>query len=200
MIKKNIVLVLVLFAGLCQAQKVKYKMIYMQSPAIGRYMLHILPWGYDTTITPEQIAKCVDTLPGHFLSAKMYNLVYKDDTTKLAAKIEEAVYVFHKKITLVIYWKNGNKMHYILLNKHHEKYWEFSYHDNDAPAECGKYKKGHKKGRWVYFNTQGLKIRVEKYAKDGTLKKTKNFDPPKKTGRTIFNPRHLGGTPYIIAQ
>jgi len=172
----------------------------MQSPAIGRYMLHILPWGYDSTMTAESLAKCADTLPGHFLDAKMYNLLYKNDTTKLAVKIDEAVYLFHKKITVYVYWKNGNKKSYTLLNKHCEKYWEFDFHENDAPAACGRYKKGHKKGRWVYFNTQGLKVKVERYAHDGTLKKTKNFDPPKKTLRTTFNVRHLSGTPYIIAQ
>jgi len=198
MFKKKVSLLLIFFAGYSHAQTVKYKMIYMQSPSVGRYMLHILPWGYDSTVTPEQIATCIDTLPGHLFSAKLYNLVYKNDTTKLAVKAEEGVYLFHKKYTVTAYWKNGNKLSMVELNKHHQKYWQFNYYMNDAPASCGKYRKGHKKGRWVYFNTQGLKVKVEKYAKDGTLKKTKNIDPPKKTFRTIFNPRHPAGAPYMI--
>jgi hypothetical protein len=171
MLKKFIALICILIAGWCSAQHIRNKMIYMQSPAIGRYMLHILPWTYDSTITLEQMAACVDTLAGHPFAAKMYNMLYKDDSTKLAAKIEEGYYPFHIKYTVNIYWKNGNKHHLVLLNRHHEKYWEFDYNVNDAPAACGRYKHGHKKGRWVYFNTQGLKVKVEKYAGDGTLKK-----------------------------
>lgn len=198
MIRRNIVFLIILFPFLCGAQAIRHKMITMKSPGIGRYMLHILPWGYDTMVTPEQIAKCVDTLQGHMFNSKMYNLLYKDDSTKLAVKAEEGSYFFHRKFTITIYLKNGNKQAVVLLNRHCEKYHEFSYYANDAPASCGHYKHGHKTRRWVYFNTQGKKVKVEKYAKDGTLKKTKTFDPAKKTLRTIFNTRHPEGTPYVI--
>lgn len=181
-------------------QNIQYRMIHMLSPAVGQYMLHILPWRYDTSMTAEQIAKCIDTLPGHLFSAKMYNMLYKDDSTRLAVLADEGVYLlFHKRYSIYIYWKNGNKKSFTFVNKHFYKYRELTYYENDAPRTFGRYKKGVKCGRWVYFNTQGLKVKVEKYAHDGTLKKTKTFDPPKKTLRTTFNPRHLGGTPYKIS-
>jgi hypothetical protein len=199
MFRKNVSLFLILFPGLCIGQHIKYKMIHMQSPAVGKYMLHILPWGYDSNTTDEQMARCVDTLPGHPLAAKMYNILYKDDTTRLAVKIEEGLYLFSKKrYTIEVYWKNGNKKYISLVTKRFKKYHQFVYHENDAPAACGCFKNGHKVGRWVYFNTQGLKVKVEHYAKDGTVKSSKTIDPPKKTLRTIFNTRHLAGTPYII--
>jgi len=198
MLRKNVALLFLFFSGLCAGQNVKYKMIYMQSPAVGRYMLHILPWGYDSAVTAEQIARCIDTMQGHLFNAKMYNLLYKDDSAKLAVKAEEGTYFFHTKYTITLYWKNGDKKSIILLNKHCVKYHEFSYYENDAPRACGKYKKGHKVHRWVYFNTQGLKVKVERYAQDGSVKKTRTFNPPKKCWKTTFNPRHPGGTPYII--
>lgn len=198
MLRKNVALFFIFFSGLCLGQNIKYKMLRMKSPAVGQYMLHILPWGYDSTVTPEQIARCVDTLPGHMFNAKMFNMLYKDDSTRLGVKAEEGTYFFHTKITVYLYWKNGNKKSVTKLNKHGVMYRQFNYYENDAPASCGKYKKGHKAGKWKYFNTQGLKVKTEKYAKDGTVKKTKTYDPPKNCWKTKFNPRHLGGTPYII--
>lgn len=198
MFRRNIVCLFVLVSTLSVGQNIRYKMIHMQSPAVGRYMMHILPMGYDSTMTAEQIARCVDSLPGHLFNAKMYNILYKDDSTKQAVKVNEGSYFFHKRITEVLFWKNGNKKTVTYVNRHYQKYWEFSYYDNDAPRQCGHYKNGNKKGRWVYFNTQGRKVKVEKHAKDGTLKKTKTFDPPKKCWKTIFNPKYPGGAPYII--
>lgn len=199
MVKKNIVCGLFfLFAALCNGQNIKVKVLQMQSPAVGRYKLHILPFGYDSTVTEARIAACVDTLPGHLFGAKMYNMVYANDSTRLAVRIDAGNYFFHKKFTITMYWRNGNKKEIALLNRHYIKYKEFSYYQNDAPAAHGKYKHGHKKHRWVYFNSRGLKVKVEKYAGDGTVKKTKTFDPPKKTLRTIFNPAHPSGSPYTI--
>lgn len=198
MLRKNIVCLFVLIAGICNAQQIKEKMMYLQSPSVGRLPLHILPWGYDSTVTEEQIAACLDTLPGHLLAAKMYNLLYKDDSTRLAVKANEGIYFFHKRFTIRLYWKNGNRKILAYAGRHHNKYRQYNYHENDAPESCGKYKKGHKVGKWKYFNSDCKKIKVEKYAKDGTIKKTKTFDPPKKTLKAIFNPRHPKGTPYII--
>lgn len=198
MFRKNIVCLFLFLSTICSGQNVKHKMIHMQSPAVGRYILYILPLGYDSTVTDEQIAKCVDTMPGHLFNAKMYNLLYKDDSTRLGAKINEGTYFFRKRFTVITYWKNGNKKNVAMLNKHCAKYHDFSYYDNDAPKECGSYRKGHKTGKWKYFNIQGRKVKVEKYAKDGTVKKTKTFDPPKKCWKTIFNPKRPNGTPYII--
>src|SRR5581483_6942108 len=171
MLRKNIVWLFVLVAGICNAQQIKEKMLHMQSPAVGRYMLHILPWGYDSTVTEEQIAACLDTLPGHLFAAKMYNLLYKDDSTRMAVRANEGIYFFHKRYTINVYWKSGNRKIYALVGRHHKKYWQFNYHENDVPESCGKYRNGHKKGKWNYFNTDGKKIKVEKYAKDGTVKK-----------------------------
>jgi len=197
--KKNIVCTLLfLFAGVCYGQNIKVKVLQMQSPSIGRYQLHILPMAYDSTVTEAQIAACIDSLPGHLFGAKMYNMLYAGDSTRLAVRIEAGNYFFHKKFTVTIYWKNGNKKEVAILNRHYLKYKEIDYYQNDAPAAHGKYGHGHKKRRWVYFNTRGLKVKVEKYARDGTVKKSKTIDPPKKTLRTIFNPPHSSGTPYVI--
>lgn len=191
-----LIFLLLPIAGLCQ--NIRYCMIHMKSPAVGQYMLHILPWKYDTTVTDENLARCTDTLPGHLFSAKMYNMLYSDDSTKLAIRIDEGVYPFHKRYTIYKYWKNGNKQSISYVNSRFAKYLEHSFYENDAPQAFGRFRKGHKKGRWVYFNTQGKKVKVERYSSDGTLKKTKSFEPAKKTCRTIFNPRHPSGTPYII--
>ncbi len=195
---RKIAFILFLLPATGNCQIIRYRMIHMQRPAVGQYMLHILPWYYDSTKKDEQIARCLDTLPGHLFSAKMYNMLYRDDTTKLAVKADEGVYLFHKRYTINIYWKNGNKKSVSFVNRHFVKYLEHSFYDNDAPMAFGRYRKGNKKGRWVYYNTQGKKVKVERYSRSGTLKKSKTFDPPIKTLRTVFNPRHLSGTPYII--
>ncbi len=207
MLRKKIFALLFLLPVAGFGQNIEYKMIQMRSPAVGQYMLHILPQRYDTAIPDREIAKCIDTLPGHLFGAKMYNLLYREDTAKLAVKAEEGVYLFHRRYTIEVYWKNGNKKRIAFVNKHFRKYREWNYYDNDAPRAFGRYGKikcdsatncTKKKGRWVYFDTQGKKVKVERYSRNGTLKKTKTFNPPKKTLRTAFNPRHLGGTPYII--
>jgi hypothetical protein len=198
MFRKNIVWLFILVTTLSVGQNIRHKMMHMQSPSVGRYKMNILPWAYDSTVSASQIARCVDSLPGHAFNSKMYNILYKDDSTKQAVKVNEGSYLFHKRITEIIFWKNGNKKSVAYVNKHYEKYWEFSYYENDAPCALGQYKKGHKVGKWKYFNTRGLKVKVEKYAKDGTVEKTKIFDPPKKCLKTMFNSAHPGGSPYII--
>jgi hypothetical protein len=175
-------------------------MIHMQSPAIGQYRLNIINVGYDTSMPDTRLVQCVDTMPGHLFHAKAYNFLYKDDTNHLAVTLNEGTYLFHRRYTMTVFWKNGNKMHCALFNKHLEKYWHFDFYANDAPKECGKYKHGKRKGRWVYFNTMGLKVKVEHYAHDGTLKRTKTFKMPKNCWKSTFNPRHPGGMPYIITQ
>jgi hypothetical protein len=199
MVKKNIVCILLfLYSGLCFGQEIKVKVLEMKSPAIGRYKLHILPLTFDSTVTEAKMVACVDSMPGHLFGAKMYDIMYSDDSTRLAARIDAGRYFFHKKFTLTLYWKNGNKRELALLNRHYRIYKEWSYYQNAALAAHGRYKHGHKKHRWVYFNSRGLKIKAEKYAHDGTVKKTKTIDPPKKTLRTIFNPLEPSGAPYII--
>jgi hypothetical protein len=198
MIKKNIVFVFILIAGISGAQTVTEKVIHLQSPSFGQYTLHILPFGYDSTISDEQIAACIDTMPGHLFAAKMYNLLYKDDTTKLAVKANEGIYFFHKRYTIEVYWKTGNKKEIAYLGRHHHKYKQFNYYENDVPASVGHYKNGHKVKKWKYFNTDCRKTKVEKYAKDGSVKKSKAFDKPKKTLRSLFNPKHTKGAHYII--
>jgi|GEM_PF-1155719 len=199
MVKKNIVCTLLfLYSGLCFGQQVKVKVLQMQSPSVGRYKLHILPITYDSTMTEAKMVACVDTMPGHLFGAKMYNVLYANDSTRLAVRIDAGNYLFHKKFTVTIYWKNGNRKEIALLNRHYMKYKEFDYYQNDAPAAHGRYKHGNKKHRWVYFNSRGLKDKVEKYAHDGTVKKSKTYDPPTKTIRTLLNPIHSSGTPYTI--
>jgi hypothetical protein len=173
-------------------------MMHMLSPATGRYKMNIIHWTYDSTISDERITQTLDSLPGYLFNAKMYNILYSDDTTRQAVKVNEGTYFFHVRFTVVTFYKNGSKKNVAYVNKHHEKYWEFSYNDNETPEECGHFKNGHKSGKWKYFNTDGKKVKVEKYASDGTVKSTKTYNPPKKCLKTIFNPKHPLGAPYII--
>jgi hypothetical protein len=198
MIKKNIVLAFILIAGFCNAQPIRVKMIHMLRPAVGRFKLYIMPYAYDSTISEEQIGAVIDSLPGHLFAARMYNMLYMGDSNLLAVTANEGIYFFHKRFTITVFWKTGNKKEVAYLGRHHHKYWQYNYNENATPASCGHYKNGHKVKKWKYYNTDGRKIKVEKYAKDGTLKTSKTLDKPKKTLRTIFNPKHPAGVHYLI--
>lgn len=196
---RKLILVLTLAIGVkvCHAQ-VKYKMLVGDKYNLGQFRLNIIPITYDSTVSDEKMLKCVDSLPGGLFSAKTYHVLYKDDSTRLAIQINEGVYLFHKRFTIIEYWKNGITKRITYYNKHFKRYWAFAFYSDASPMDKGKYNGGKKKGRWIYFNTDGKKVKMEKYAPDGTLKKSRDYNPPEKTLTTIFNPKHPHGLPYTI--
>jgi hypothetical protein len=173
------------------------KMLVKQKPGFGQYRLKIIPIAYDSTVSDSSIINCIDTLPSYIFGVRTYNLVFKDDSTKLAVMANEHG-PFRGKITITEYWKNGNMKRMAIYKKHSKHYLCYNFYINELLASKGKYRNKKKIGKWIYTNTGKKKIRAEYYAKDGTLKKTKNFKPPHGTFATLFTTAHPEGRPYII--
>ncbi len=175
----------------------KLKMLIKERPAFGQFRLKIIPIAYDSTVTDSSIINCIDTLPSYLFGARTYHLMFKDDTNKLAVSANEHG-MFRKKFYITEYWKNGNIKRLALYKRHSKHYTCYNYYLNDILASRGKYKNNKKIGKWIYINTGGKKVKVEHYASDGTLKKTKTFKPPHSTFATMFNAAHPEGKPYSV--
>lgn len=106
--------------------------------------------------------------------------------------------MFRRKFYITEYWKNGNIKREAVYKRHSKHYLCSSYYVNEILSSKGKYRNNKKIGRWIYTNTGKKKIRVEYYAKDGTLKKAKNFKPPHFTFATFFNVARPSGRPYLV--
>lgn len=185
------------FLAVVVSGQYKVKMLVYQSPGYGQYRLKIIPIPYDSAVTDSNIINCIDTLPSYLFGARTYDLMYKDDSTKLAI-IANEYGIFRKKFIITEYWKNGNMKREAVYKRHSRHYVCSNYYTNEILASRGKYRNNKKMGRWIYINTGKKKIRVEKYSSDGTLKKTKNFKPPHGTFATFFTAAHPEGRPYIV--
>ena len=175
----------------------KVKMLIKQAPAFGKYELKIIPLAYDSTVSDSSIINCIDTLPSYLFGVRTYNLMYKDDSTRLAISANEHG-MFRRKFYITEYWKNGNMKRLAVYKRHSRHYLCYNYYLNEILSSRGKYRNNKKIGRWIYVNTGKKKIRVEHYASDGTLKKTKKFKPPRGTFATFFTAAHPQGSPYIV--
>lgn len=175
----------------------KVKMLHRQAPAFGKYQLKIIPLAYDSTVSDSSIIYCIDTLPSYLFGVRTYQLIYKDDSTRLAITVNEHG-MFRKKFFITQFWKNGNMKRVAIYKRHSKHYFCYSYYENEILSSRGKYRNNHKIGRWVYVNTGKKKIRVEHYAADGNLKKARNFKPPVGTMATFFMVAHPEGKPYYI--
>lgn len=175
----------------------KVKMLIKQPPAFGKYELKIIPIAYDSTVKDSDIINCIDTLPSYLFGVRTYNLIYKDDSTRLAIKANEHG-MFRKKFYITEFWKNGNMKRMAIYKRHSKHYLCYNYYQNEILSSRGKYRNNKKIGKWIYVNTGKKKIRVEHYASDGTLKKTKKFKPPHGTFVTFFTAAHPDGSPYVI--
>jgi len=187
--------------------------MFVGSGNSGQYELRIIPLKYDTTLWDVFILDCIDSLPGGLFHSKMYNLLYADDSTKMAIQVNEGTYLFHTRYEVVEYYKNGNVKRRTYYSKKEMKYREFNFYPDGAPKSTGKYKTfitkekhrstfagwySFKKGKWRYFNTDGYLARTEKYDSDGKVSSSKDYNPPKRTFTTTSNPRHPKGRPYVI--
>jgi hypothetical protein len=181
----------------CAQYKVKW--LIRQPPAFGKYELKIIPIAYDSSVTDSNIINCIDTLPSYLFGVRTYNLLYKDDTNRLAITANEHG-MFRKKFYITEYWKNGNMKRSVVYKRHSRHYLCCNYYENGILSSKGKYRNNKKMGRWIYTNTGKKKIRVEQYASDGTLKKTKKFKPPHATFATAFTVAHPEGKPYLIVK
>lgn len=177
----------------------KVKILVRLPPAYGQYKLKIIPTLYDSTVTDSAIISCIDTLPSCFLGVRTYNLLYKDDTTRLAIMVNEHG-LFRKKAFITQYWKNGNIKRFAIYKRYSRHYWCFNYYANAIIASKGKYRNKMKMGRWVYVNTAKKKIKVEHYTSTGILKKTKIINPPRGTLATFFMTPQPQGSPYVIKE
>lgn len=171
--------------------------MFVGSNNTGQYELNILPYKYDTTVSDTRILQTIDSLPGKAFHSKMYNLLYADDSSRLAVQVNEAAYLFHLRYEVVVYYKNGNVKRRTYYNKHLKKYWEFDWYADASPMETGKFNGDKKKGRWDYFTPDGLLSAREWFTHKGELKKEAKCRPTK-TFTTIMNPKHPGGMPYVI--
>jgi hypothetical protein len=190
-----IIPLILLAANVCGQYKEKW--LIKQSPSFGKYELKIIPIPYDSTVTDSAVINCIDTLPSYLFGVRTYNLLYKDDTTRLAITANEHG-MFRKKFFITLYWKNGNMKRMAVYKRHSKHYYCYTYYENEILASRGRYRDNHKIGRWVYLNSGKKKIRVDHYASDGTLKKTKKFKPPAGTLSTFFMAAHPIGRPYVI--
>lgn len=184
-----------LAAGVCAQYKEKW--LIKQSPSFGKFQLKVIPIPYDSTVTDSAIINCIDTLPSYLFGVRTYNLIYKDDSTRLALTANEHG-MFRKKFFINLFWKNGNSKRLAIYKRHSRHYYCYNYYENELMASRGRYRNNHKIGRWVYYNTGKKKIQAEHYARDGTLKKTKKFKPPAGTLATFFTAARPIGRPYVI--
>ena len=194
--KLFLIIPLILLVTASHAQY-KEKWLIRQSPSFGKYALKIIPIPYDSIVKDSDIINSIDTLPSYLFGARTYNLMYKDDSSRLAVTANEHG-MFRKKFFLTEYWKNGNTKRVAIYKRHSRHYMCYTYYENEILSSRGKYRNNKKIGRWVYINTGKKKIRVEHYALDGTLKKTRKFKPPCGTLSTFFMVASPNGRPYIV--
>jgi len=197
MLRRRFLIISFFLIGLAASGQYKVKMLVKQSPGYGQYKLKIIPIPYDSTVTDSSIIQCIDTLPSYLFGVRTYNLMYKDDSMRLAIMVNEHG-MFRKKVFITEYWKNGNIKREAIYKRHSRHYLCYNYYANEILASQGKYRKNKKIGKWVYINTGKKKIRVEHYAADGTLKRTRNFKPPHSTFAAIFMVAKPEGSPYIV--
>ena len=197
MLQRSFLFVLLIFIASAVSGQYREKMLVKQSPDIGQYKLKIIPIGYDSTVSDSTIIKCIDTLPSYLFGARTYHLMFKDDSNRLAIMANEHG-PFRGKITITEYWKNGNIKREAIYKRHSKHYLCSNYYSNELLASKGKYRNSKKFGRWLYINTAKKKIRVEYYAKDGTLKKARDFNPPHSTLATFFEVAKPKGSPYLV--
>ncbi len=199
------ILTLVVCIKVCNGQ-IKHKM-FVGLHNTGQYRINILPFRYDSTVSDIRILQCIDSLPGLAFHSKMYNLLYKDDSTRMAIQVNEAAYLFHIRYEVVEYYKNGVVKRRTYYNKHLKKYWEFDWYADASPKAKGHYKTldgdwssgvVKKKGCWQYYNADGNLVKKERYGRYGDLKTSKDYNPAKRTFVTIMNPKHPKGEPYVI--
>lgn len=175
----------------------KVKWLIKLPPSFGKYELKIIPIAYDSTVTDSAIINCIDTLPSYIFGVRSYNLMYKDDSMRLAITANEHG-MFRQKFYITEYWKNGNMKRLAIYKRHSKHYFCSNYYPSEILSSRGRYRNNKKIRRWVYVNTGKKKIRVEHYASNGTLKKTKKFKPPRGTFATFFMVAHPEGKPYIV--
>ena len=197
MLRRFFLLALLSLVVVAASAQYKIKMLVRLPPAFGQYNLKIIPIHYDSTVIDSAIINCIDTLPSYIFGVRTYNLLYKDDTNRLAIMINEHG-MFRRNAFLTEYWKNGNIKRISIYRRHSKHYQCYNYYANEILSSKGKYRNYKKIGRWVYINTGKKKIRVEHYVSGGTLKKTKTFQPPRGTFATLFMVAQPDGNPYII--
>ena len=197
MLRKFCLFVIIFFAAGSLSGQYKLKMFVSLPPAYGQYKVKIIPLLYDNSVTDSNIIRYIDTLPSYFFGVKMYLLLYKDDTTRLAIMINEHG-LFCKKKFITQYWKNGNIKRFTIYRRYSSYYSCSNYYENAILSSKGKYRNNKKIGRWVYVNTAKKKIRVEHYTLAGVLKKTRTFNPPRGTLATFFMVPLPEGRPYVI--
>jgi hypothetical protein len=198
MLRKIFVITLVVCIKVCAGQ-VKYKMVEEQYPGFGQYRITVVPLTYDSTVSDQKVLAWSDSLDRKLFGIVEYHLLYTGDSTKFAIKVNRGLYFFvHVRFTMTEYWKNGNKKSVTYFSRRLKRYWTMTFHSNGTPASKGRFNGDKKKGKWVYYDTNGRKIRKERYNWDGMLKSGKDFNPSKNSFTTIFNPKHLQGAPYII--
>ncbi len=197
MLQKIFSFILLILVASSSSGQYKEKMLVMQSPGFGQYWLKIIPIGYDSTVSDSNIINCIDTLPSYLFGVRTYNLMFADDSNKLAIMANEHG-LLRKKFYITEYWKNGNRKRETVYKRHSHHFSCSNFYSNEILASRGNYRNKKKTGRWVYFNTNKKKIRVEFYANDGTLKKARNFKPPRTSLRTMFEVEKPEGQPYMI--
>ncbi|HTB06802.1 MAG TPA: hypothetical protein VK806_07595 [Bacteroidia bacterium] len=198
MLKKIIVITLLLCIKVCAGQ-VKYKMVLEQPPSYGQFKIAIIPLTYDSTVSDQKVLSWADSLETGIFGIVEYYLLYTGDSTKMGLHVNKALYYFvHIRYTMTEFWKNGNKKSITYFSKRLKRYWTMNFHSNATPESKGHFNGEKKKGKWTYYDTLGRKVRKERYNWDGVLLKTRDYNPPKKTFTTIFNPKHPQGAPYII--
>jgi hypothetical protein len=197
MLRKKFLLIALTFMVAAVSAQYRTKMLVKQSPGYGQYKLKILRMAYDSTVSDSSIINCIDTLPSLLFGARTYNMLYKDDSTRLAIMANEHG-MFRKKFFITLYWKNGNMKRLAVYKRHSRSYLCSTFYSNEILASRGKYRNNKKVGRWIYTNSGKKKTRVEHYASDGTLKKAKDFKPPHGTFATFFTAAKPDGSPYVI--
>ncbi|HXP51411.1 MAG TPA: hypothetical protein VN922_15750, partial [Bacteroidia bacterium] len=140
------ILTLVVCIKVCNAQ-IKYKM-FVGSNNTGQYKLNIIPIKYDSAVSDMRILQYVDSLPEGMFHSKMYNLLYADDSGKMAIQVNEGTYLFKTRYEVVVYYKNGNVKRRTYFTKHLKKYWEFDYYPDASPQATGNYRYIPSKGDW----------------------------------------------------
>ena len=146
--------------------------------------IYVPPLLYDSTITDETIIDYLDSFPPQ--SVRGYTLLFKDDTTRMAMQVNKAkgmagLFASNHKYMILEYWKNGNIKHWQFYNSKHQRYGIFmdNYENNIPKILNGEYKDGYKKGKWKYYNEDGLLTKIEYYTLQGKLINTKEYNPPK---------------------
>ncbi len=156
--KKYITLIILVSAVVAKAQQLGHV-------RIDGGFYYIYPKTFSKDMDIKKIAADMDSVSYHYV-------ILTEDSLP-------AIFINRRRVKggtgITIVRENGNYAEFrgYKKGKLHNAY--YAYYPNGYIKEMGQYKNGIKRAKWIYFNENGVAVKIEKFNKKGEVTKTKSF-------------------------